>query len=355
MKFQRIYNTLHVFEKKDALALEDVFSFFLDLCDDVKDETGKSLDSLVIDDLDTLTSRLRWMGRTYTKVVKKNLDSIEEESKSRLEKFCVQTDEQTDLLDRLQADLENENKTFSKVDEQTRKLQLNLEEKKKQVLERENQNQEIAKEIEEEEEKYKALFDNWTNLRQDNQNTQIAIGEYKNDKIPKEEQRQDELQKEQQDLDRKYTEYVNKNDALSEKIHELSTKLTSIKQSIEENERIRVGLEQEYKHTNMVISKLQAEIQDYEKKLEELKIQNDSFDKVKQEMQQKYRKPLEENKKKMQVLKKILGNLSEDQVMVEILKEKKIQNEFSARMKQIEDEIEQYRVLYANLIEEGDE
>ena len=72
-------------------------------------------------------------------------------------------------------------------------------------------------------------------------------------------------------------------------------------------------------------------------------------------MQQKYRKPLEENKKKMQVLKKILGNLSEDQVMVEILKEKKIQNEFSARMKQIEDEIKQYRVLYANLIEEGDE
>ena len=163
------------------------------------------------------------------------------------------------------------------------------------------------------------------------------------------------MQKEQQDLDRKYTEYVNKNDALSEKIHELSTKLTSTKQSIEENERIRVGLEQEYKHTNVVISKLQAEIQDYEKKLEELKIQNDSFDKVKQEMQQKYRKPLEENKKKMQVLKKILGNLSEDQVMVEILKEKKIQNEFSVRMKQIEDEIEQYRVLYANLIEEGDE
>ena len=355
MKFQRIYNTLHVFEKKDALALEDVFSFLLDLCDDVKDETGKSLDSLAVDDLDTLTSRLRWMGRTYTKVVKKNLDSIEKESKSRLEKFCVQTDEQTDLLDRLQADLENKNKNFSEIDEQTKKLQLNLEEKKKQVLERENQNQKIAKEIEEEEEKYKALFDNWTNLRQDNQNTQVAIGEYKNDKIPKEEQKQKQLQEEQEDLLKQYTECANKNEELFEAINELSIKLSDAKKSVEENERIKVGLEQEYQNADLLVSKLQAEIRDYQKKTEELKLQNDSFDRMRQEVKLSYQKPLEENTKKMQVLKKILGNLLEDQVMVEILKEKKIQNEFNTRMKQIEEAIDEYRIQYAGLIEMGDE
>ena len=57
----------------------------------------------------------------------------------------------------------------------------------------------------------------------------------------------------------------------------------------------------------------------------------------------------------MQILKRILGNLSEDQVMMGILKEKKIENEFGTRMNRIETEIEEYRVLYANLIEMGGE
>ncbi len=87
MRFDRMNTTMEALTARQDFTMTDVLNAFYDLCADIKDARGSTVDKLPAGDEDVAVTRLCWMGRTFLRMAGQiPADSVEEEKNQRLQK-----------------------------------------------------------------------------------------------------------------------------------------------------------------------------------------------------------------------------------------------------------------------------
>ena len=104
--------------------VEDVLNFIYDFCHDIKDDTGRSVDSLALGDEDALFRRLPWLGRTVSKIGEGSLSEIRLESRkdkiSEMEGKILVLNQELERSEEESRELAQRQKQLAQADEQLR-------------------------------------------------------------------------------------------------------------------------------------------------------------------------------------------------------------------------------------------
>ena len=84
MKFGRIRDDLDQFRDTSEMTADAVLSLFFDLCEDVREETGRSVDRLPVSSVDSLMKRLPWTGNTVRRIYQANADEVLSPDRQRI-------------------------------------------------------------------------------------------------------------------------------------------------------------------------------------------------------------------------------------------------------------------------------
>lgn len=109
MKFGRLRDGIEQMRGRGDIAVEDVLNLFYDLCEDVREETGRPVDQLEPRNEDALMRRLPWTGNVFVKTYKANKDRFQTQTRvkilqgveSEVSDVVRKTDEAVDVMNQI--------------------------------------------------------------------------------------------------------------------------------------------------------------------------------------------------------------------------------------------------------------
>lgn len=230
MRFDRTRESMEVLERRKDISVYDALNVFYDLCQDVKDSGGGSVDKQALGGGDDAVLRVCWACQMMLKIVKKNREEVSDPSRAeRLDKMEAQ-------LQALQGDLtqaEQNIKTLSAQDQM-------LSQKKEAIEEKRRQETELTKKCEA--------------LRQQIQSFETA-------KLPELSSQYEALSEKAADYRKQYEE---KQKAARKLQESLIREKAQVQQTDEENKKLQTAIKEE-KEKN---SKLQAKHYELDQQLQ---------------------------------------------------------------------------------------
>lgn len=96
MKLKRVDVSIQDLKAKKTIAMEEVLQFFIDLCKDIRDDSGRPVSMLPIGDKDIFASSLEACGRLLTMIGNSNPEVFESRENDTLNQKIKELEEQTE-------------------------------------------------------------------------------------------------------------------------------------------------------------------------------------------------------------------------------------------------------------------
>ncbi len=170
MKLEMTKRNLDVLSGKDRITIEDSLNFIYDFYQEIKRETGISLDAEPSRDVDELFRRLPWIGRFFSHVVDNNIEN-------------VRLPERRERLEKTQARLREKNTEIARAEEEIR------------------DQQELIRDLKDRERELRVKNQRIVTLREDCRELEDRITGLSQIDLPREEQRKADLEKEREGLE----------------------------------------------------------------------------------------------------------------------------------------------------------
>ena len=84
MNFGRLHDGLEQMRERNQIAVEDVLDLFYDMCEDVREETGRNVDQLGLRSEDALMRRLPWTGNLLNRIYRTNKGQFQTQTRMKI-------------------------------------------------------------------------------------------------------------------------------------------------------------------------------------------------------------------------------------------------------------------------------
>lgn len=98
MELKRVDISIQNLKSKKTVAMEEVLQFFIDLCKDIKDDSGRPVSMLPISDKDIFASSLEACGMLLTMIGNNNPELLESRENDTLNQKIKELEEQTEKI-----------------------------------------------------------------------------------------------------------------------------------------------------------------------------------------------------------------------------------------------------------------
>lgn len=140
----RTQDSLEILKKKPQITVEDALKFFYTFCEDIKSESGVTLEQQDPGNIEEMVKKVRWLGRTAVRTYEKKRGQIQEAaSRERLEKINGELEqvggeeekaEKTlELLKSREAELKEKREKLEKEQKEGRTLEENCKDLEREI------------------------------------------------------------------------------------------------------------------------------------------------------------------------------------------------------------------------------
>ena len=104
LKLERVESAILELEKKEAITVEDVLGFFIDLRKDIRDACNYEVRELPIQDSQETANKLVACGRIFTSIGNEIINSLSSQKNEKLNRMMAKIDKQTDEFQNIKID-----------------------------------------------------------------------------------------------------------------------------------------------------------------------------------------------------------------------------------------------------------
>ena len=241
MKLERTNDNLNILHDKESITIEEALKFFKSFCDDLKFESGESIEQHEVGNINEALKNIRWIGRTIVRTYNVNKENIDEVASSERLQSIVKELEEVD------SSAEEVEKSIEVMNEKEAELNKRLDTLKDEKVRLEELNNDAFKKNEK------------CNYYEE------EIKNYKTIDIPETEKRYNELKEE-------YLKYVEVYQIKKNQENEISEKVNLKKNEYDDVNERYIQLSQEYE-------KLKEKEESIKNEIEEKKLLKDLLEK----------------------------------------------------------------------------